>query len=773
MADQDPYASTAIKKAAKAPGGDPYAATAAQTSAPLAPPIVTPTNPNGLRPLTDRERFLNPNLYPVGQSGQGIGENLYNLTQRAGVGVFQLADAVSNPRQSIDAILSSVLPEPAVHAANKVVDFENKIPGMHYLTTKLPENIPHPVQQAYEAMATSRGPMELAGKVAPLAGQAIAGDVGALAGPEVAAAAFSRARRVPEAIARAATNTGKAPIEQLVKDTQAANEKVDAVNLDRTEAQRTKQAEADTEYHGDLLKLRQKYGQQVRDANQKFAGNKSKAEQANAEALRAYNQKVGQVIQQRRAAAATEWDRSAAAAQTQVVGSQLIYRVGQLDKALRAQANALYSKVSEIMSGASLSSDAIADGVKAAQQEWIRGSPAKVAEFNAMLSTGTPGPELVLADQTAQNMGYKDFHSAITNPQMRDTLSRALPPDVWQAAIGQGTRPISWNDLQGFYEETGAKIAEGPQPGKGDIYKALQQVHQFVGDQMQELARQRGAGSQFRDARSFYRDYMNAFHEPSGPSGSGSPVAQVLLAKDPAVAIAKFSGSAGDRGVALLRQYDPNLADLAQQARGIKRGSPTAGAGRTAPKSITDLPAPKQTSVPAGANLPLPPVLPEPKTIPLELRPHQTISSPDIAAARRAAAETRANKVWNRGQWAATWPIFQAARALWGGHIPSIPIMGLESAGMLATVKATTGLMRYPPMIRFLSEARPEDVPLIPPELRGDLPGLVSLAQRQGIKVSPALVAAAAAGTSAAQSPVPVAQALQAMQPTQSQGAPQ
>jgi hypothetical protein len=167
--------------------------------------------------------------------------------------------------------------------------------------------------------------------------------------------------------------------------------------------------------------------------------------------------------------------------------------------------------------------------------------------------------------------------------------------------------------------------------------------------------------------------------------------------------------------------------------------------------------------------------------VPLELKPQQTISSPDIVAARRAAAETRANKVWNRGQWAATWPIFQAARALWGGHIPSIPMMGLESAGMLATVKATTGLLRYPPMIRFLEQARPEDVLLIPPELRGDLPGLVSQAQQQGIKVAPALTAAAA-GTSAGATgrsqdmpslPSQVTQAIQAIQAMQPVGGAQ
>jgi hypothetical protein len=534
------------------------------------------------------------------------------------------------------------------------------------------------------------------------------GQAGATAGlGEAIPKVLSRARAVPESLARAATNTGKSPVEQLVKDTQAANEKIDAVNQNRIAAQQAKQSKA----------------------------------------TQGYTQKFSQTIQQNRAAAAAERAKSDQAAHLQVGGSQLIYGLRQLDKALRAKANDLYGAVREKMAGASLPSDTLADGVKAAQTEWIRGSPAKVAEFNAMMSPGQPGPELVLADQTAQNMGYKDFRTAISNPAIRSTLSRALPPDVWDAAIGQGTRPISWNDLQGFYEETGAKIADGPQPGKGDIYKAIQQVHQFVGDQMQQLADAQGVGPQHRAARAFYRDYMNTFHEPTGPSSSGSPVAQALLAKDPLAAADKFAGDSGDRGIAILRRYSDSLANLAQDVQ------------RAAREKIT-VPARKTM---AGTSQPV---------IPLELKPRQTISSPDIAAARRAAAETRANKVWNRGQWAATWPIFQAARALWGGRIPSIPMMGLESAGMLATVKATTGLLRYPPMIRFLEQARPEDIPLIPPELRGDLPGLVSIAQRQGVRVSPALAAAAATTGTAGQQPaqpssLPIspAQAIQAMQP--------
>jgi hypothetical protein len=99
-------------------------------------------------------------------------------------------------------------------------------------------------------------------------------------------------------------------------------------------------------------------------------------------------------------------------------------------------------------------------------------------------------------------------------------------------------------------------------------------------------------------------------------------------------------------------------------------------------------------------------------------------------------------------------------RALWGGRIPSLSAMALESAGTFAMTKATAAMMQYPPMMDFLTKARPEDLALIPPDLRGDLPGLVSLAQRQGIKVAPALVAAAA-GTGGQATNQPVQQGAQ------------
>jgi hypothetical protein len=764
---------------------DALAAQARQTQNPAPVAAIPPATPppqegflaSAAAPLVDTVKALIPHSWT-------------ELARRATPGLAQydaikdmlVKPAIEQGKQAVDEFKQANAQTPwySMHPSPDAVSHRELALG-HGLAAVIPGAGPWAAQ-----LGQKEGEQFGAGNYSGAAGTAVGNILLALA-PEI----LGKVPKISETLARAVTNTGAAPVKALVEDAQAANKAIDAVNQDRIEKQRTDQIKADADHRSDLLKLRQKYEQSVRDATekartgtaedraevqsknlaakqkyeqdvrdaqQKHATDRAEALRANAEAQRAHNQKIGQTAQQNRAATAAERTKVDQEGKLQVGGSQLIYGLRQLDRALRARANQMYDAVREKMAGASLPSDALADIVRAAQEKWIRGSPEKVKEFNAMLSTGSPGPELTLADQTAQNMGYKDFQATITNPKIRSTLSRVLPPDVWEAAIGQVTRPISWNDLQGFYEETGARVADGPQPGKADIYKALQQVHDEIGNQMDRLAETRDMDKQFAAARKFYRGYMDTFHEPTGPSGSGSPVAQALLAKDPAVAVDIFAGDAGDRGIANLRSYSDSLANLAQGVRKTAQEKVTVPAR----KSAVDIPAPKVKPVPAGANLPLPgvvesppaaraanlplpPVIPEVPTVPLKLKPRQIISAGDIAAARKIAAEVSAGKWWNRGRWAAASPIIWAMHDFSGGNFSNIATVGLHSAEFLAGAHAISSLLRYPPMIEFLSKARPEDVAHIPLDLRGDLPGLVTMAQRQGIKVAPALAAMAGA----------------------------
>jgi len=208
------------------------------------PPVTAPAPTGVIRPLTERERFLNPDLYPVGMKGEGVGENLKNLAQRGGVGIFQLANAAMTPRQTVAGMEVSVLPEPAVKGANWLVDQLNRVPGMSHLTTKLPEGTQNPIRSAYEAVAP--GGWQAAGNVAPAAGQMLAGGVLG----DVATGVASDIANVPKAVSPALraglekiTKTTPKETAELVKKTQGENAASAATATEKNAAQAAKRTQ--------------------------------------------------------------------------------------------------------------------------------------------------------------------------------------------------------------------------------------------------------------------------------------------------------------------------------------------------------------------------------------------------------------------------------------------------------------------------------------------------------------------------------------------------
>ena len=92
------------------------------------------------------------------------------------------------------------------------------------------------VQRNFGEDTTNLGPMAALGN---LGGDATTMYLAGKLGPQVVESAtkpmmdvVNRVRSAPESVARAVTNTGEAPVKQLVEKTQTANEKIDAVNED-------------------------------------------------------------------------------------------------------------------------------------------------------------------------------------------------------------------------------------------------------------------------------------------------------------------------------------------------------------------------------------------------------------------------------------------------------------------------------------------------------------------------------------------------------------
>jgi hypothetical protein len=298
---------------------------------------------------------------------------------------------------------------------------------------------------------------------------------------------------------------------------------------------------------------------------------------------------------------------------------------------------------------------------------------------------------------------------------------------------------------------------------------------------MQEMANSAGAGKQFWDSRVFYRSYMDAFHEPAGPSSSGSPIAQALQAKDPLVAVAKFAGDSGDRGIDLLHKYSHSLANLAHDIRQRAQAKVTVPAR----KFVADIPAPKVKPVPAGANLPLPPiqdsmpapraanlplppVMPEPEAIPFKepkLTPRQTISGEDIQRANEASVQRRGSSaVGSLIRLSVVWPAFHMLSDLMRGReVAAGSLTAIPAAG--ATGMAIEEILSHPDVNEFLTRPSRAQLAQIPLELRGQMPEIVAVAKSRGMQVSPLLIAYAAAmqrnKTGQAQQQAPPAQGAQ------------
>jgi hypothetical protein len=234
---------------------------------------------------------------------------------------------------------------------------------------------------------------------------------------------------------------------------------------------------------------------------------------------------------------------------------------------------------------------------------------------------------------------------------------------------------------------------------------------------------------------------MNIFHDPTGPSSSGSPVAQALLAKDPEVAVSKFTSESGNRGIADLRRYSPSLANLAQDVRQSAQEQIKVPAR----SSVADIKPPKISPVPAGPNLPLPPALPGPPAeIPFrqpKLTSARTISVADLQRANETAVQRSAQGVVGHLlRLTAVWPAFRMLSELTRtGETSLKPLAVLPAAG--AAGMTAESILAQPAVMDFLTRATRSQIAQIPPELRGDMPRIVSAARAKGIPVSPILAA--------------------------------
>jgi hypothetical protein len=595
-------------------------------------------------------------------------------------------------------------------------------------------------------------------------------------------------KNLPESLARAITNTGAGPVKKLVADKQAANLKIDEANksldpthLDAVRSALHEQKGRELGYQQDVANRAREISQTDQSDASKLSADQRAAEQeiktAN-DAVLAKHQTAAQKVQAANKAAENmlELRRQHEQAYQQATAEHYA-REAAADAQAKAAENTAWARWRQKIAGKTLDGGQITGALEKLRLD----SPEVDRTLNQLEPKGDEVPQespyAQIRERTSQQQFGKDYESLspVKQDEVDDLLhSNGYAPDPISFDPQKG-QPISIDRVQRASSILQRYIRSGR--FEGPLLGEMKIVAKILRNAVTRASTDAGAAADLDAARTSTITYQDAFGRERRVPETARTIREKQANPE------AFQERADEDRLAKARRYDPTLVDSYRQVKAARAALDKLPPEDQLRKSLRQVPAPPTVNDPRpGFRLTAPP-----KPVPARLTsgspyeravqavkqpdrpefpdrpvptPRQVISSPDLVAARRAAAEARAGRAQTRGTWVATWPVFQAMRALWGGHIPSLPAMALESAGTFATTKAATTMMRYPPLLDFLTKARPEDLASIPPDLRGDLPGLVTLAQRQGIKVAPALVAttAGAARQPSQQTQQPVAQ---------------
>jgi hypothetical protein len=677
---------------------------------------------------SQRERFLNPELYPVGDTNEPIGQSLKNIAQRGGVGVFQLADALAHPARTVGSLLSSVLPEQAVQGVNRVAG-----------RPILPANVPNPIQTAYEQVAP--GGLKAVGNVAPTVGQIIAG--GAL-GEALPAIASDVKTGVPK-VARTLGGAGKNTARQLVEDVTNSNAKAEAdaqaANAEAVQKHSDAVHKAIDDANKEYQKASEKHALAVQGEVGEAQGEYAKATQKHADAVQdAVN----------KARAQYEEDLAKNLKERQKVQKQNEQAVAdfQAKSAQEAKIAPTQAKLDQATSD-------LRAGIETARNNALKKGNEKYSAVNQALDPYEADPEKIrvgLADATESISGDK------MPPIIKDLTDRLEGPV-------KGMEPMTYDELQGYYSKLGQQISTGT-IRDGEVFHAYDVMHEAIGDEMQRIANEHGLGKQLQDARNYWRRMKQTFGKPYSATDAATAA---LKGINPDFLTMDTQANR----LRLLGSFDSRLPGLAQHVQNLQAGldalpKPTPARVLTknlaeatkAPPALPSAPDLSRLETPSRPIVtdirslefqtpPRPPNLsnlPEAPDRPATVEPQTNVITPEsLEQANResiAAREKKARTGYSPLLTAVS--MFDALRNAIGGNWTAVGRDLAARGAYEAGKQGYAALLRNPTVVDFLSKPTAEQIAQIPPELRG--PGLqpiLDAAKKQGVKVDPRIYAIA------------------------------
>jgi hypothetical protein len=211
--------------------------------------------------------------------------------------------------------------------------------------------------------------------------------------------------------------------------------------------------------------------------------------------------------------------------------------------------------INETNKGPELPPEPLIETVKDIQKNVLQDIPENVKEFRAILNMEGEQPSEAESDVRVlpTRTLYGQPISETNVESFPVTPNEPVPGEELEPAT-----PLTWDKLQSLKSRIDARLRSRGRIN-GDLKRGLFQARDAVVEQMGRIASQReGAAAAWQDARNFWREMKEDFHESTGPQGSASPVAQALNAVDPKNirgVVLRTQSEVENRAVKILRKY--------------------------------------------------------------------------------------------------------------------------------------------------------------------------------------------------------------------------
>ena len=263
---------------------------------------------------------------------------------------------------------------------------------------------------------------------------------------------------------------------------------------------------------------------------QPFARKVTGVEPAVREAVTKAAEKQGTALEEHAAQSENVAQRGGLAKTVDTKSQELGKHLEKVEASVGKEANKKFDAVRAKIGNPETEPTGLIESVRNAETNILQGIPENIKEFRTILSMEAP-------------------ENLTTEAAIREHYDPTFEPE--------GGEPLTWDKLQSLKSRIDARLRKG-RGMNGDLKRALFQTRDSIVGEMGKMAEANGAKAEWAEARNFWRQYKEDFHEPTGPSGSGSPIAQALDAVDPKNIRQPFlrtQSAIGNRGTEILRKY--------------------------------------------------------------------------------------------------------------------------------------------------------------------------------------------------------------------------